>query len=152
MTGNANFDVDLTRLFNAPTELVYKAFTDPDQLARWYGPVGFSAPRDFVDIDARVGGHLRLVMMNNTDPDLRSAVNLRFTEVVQNELLVGIEEWEGIPGQQGTWSSQRRLEFHDEHGRTRLLLREGPHPAGMADGGRLAWESMFTKLDTLLQG
>ena len=55
MTGNANFDVDLTRLFNAPTELVYKAFTDPDQLARWYGPVGFSAPRDFVDIDARVG-------------------------------------------------------------------------------------------------
>lgn len=152
MAGNANFDVDLTRVFNAPRELVYEAFTDPDWLARWYGPVGFSVPRDSVDIDARVGGRLRLVMVSDTDPDLRSAVNLRFSEVVENQLLVGTEEWEGIPGQQGTWTSQRRLEFHNEHGKTRLVLREGPHPEGMAEGGRQAWESMFTKLETLLEG
>jgi hypothetical protein len=42
--------------------------------------------------------------------------------------------------------------FDDQHGRTRLVLREGPHPAGMAEGGRQAWESMFSKLDTLLEG
>jgi uncharacterized protein YndB with AHSA1/START domain len=59
MAGNANFDVDPTRVLNAPRELVYEAFTDPDRLARWYGPVGFSVPRDCVDIDARVGGRLR---------------------------------------------------------------------------------------------
>jgi hypothetical protein len=81
-----------------------------------------------------------------------SACLTRFTEVVRNEFLVGIEEWEGIPGKQGTWTSQRRLELHDEDCSTRLVLREGPHPAGMADAGRQAWESMFTKLDTLLQG
>jgi uncharacterized protein YndB with AHSA1/START domain len=152
MTDDANFDIDLTRVLDAPTELVYQAFTDPDQLARWYGPVGFSVPRDSVGVDARVGGHLRLVMASDTDPDLRSAVHLRFTEVVENELLVGIEAWEGIPGQQGTWLSRRRLEFHDEGGRTRLVLREGPHPAGMAEGGRQAWGSMFTRLEALLQG
>jgi uncharacterized protein YndB with AHSA1/START domain len=148
---DASFDVDLTRVFNAPRELVYKAFTDPDQLARWYGPQGFSVPRDTVDVDARPGGQLRLVMVSDSDPDLRSAVQLRFTEVVESQLLVGTEDWEGIPGQQGPWSSQRRLEFHDQDDGTRLVLREGPHPAGMAEGGRQAWESMFTKLDILLE-
>jgi uncharacterized protein YndB with AHSA1/START domain len=102
MTDNASIDVDLTRVFNAPRELLYKAFTDADLLARWYGPVGFSVPRDSVDVLARVGGRLRLVMVSDTDPDLRSAVDLSFTEVVENELLVGTEHWEGIPGQQGT--------------------------------------------------
>jgi uncharacterized protein YndB with AHSA1/START domain len=34
MPDDADFDVDLTRVFDAPTELVYEAFTDPDQLAR----------------------------------------------------------------------------------------------------------------------
>lgn len=152
MADNAGFDVELTRVVNAPTELVYQAFADPDQLARWYGPAGFSVPRDSVEINARIGGHLRLVMVSDTDPQMRSAVNQRFSEVVENELLVGTEDWEGIPGQQGTWTSQRRLEFHDEHGKTRLVLREGPHPAGMAEGGRQAWASMFTRLDTLLEG
>jgi uncharacterized protein YndB with AHSA1/START domain len=41
---DASVDVELTRVFNAPRDLVYRAFTDPDQLARWYGPVGFSVP------------------------------------------------------------------------------------------------------------
>ena len=44
MADNAGFDVELTRVFNAPTELVYQAFADLDQLARWYGPAGFSVP------------------------------------------------------------------------------------------------------------
>jgi hypothetical protein len=43
-----------------------------------------------------------------------------------------------------------RAEFHDDHGRTRLVVREGPHPPGTADLGRQAWEMMFAKLDTLL--
>ena len=49
----------ITRIFDAPRELVYRAFIDPDQLAQWFGPVGWSVPRDTVDIDARVGGQLQ---------------------------------------------------------------------------------------------
>ena len=153
MTDNATIDVHLTRIFSAPRELVYKAFTDPDQLARWYGPAGFSVPRDSVEVDARVGGHLCLEMVSDTDPAMRSVVNLRFTDVIENHLLVGTEDWEGVPGQQGTWSIQRRLEFHDDDdGKARLVLREGPHPAGMADLARQAWQTMFPKLDALLAG
>jgi uncharacterized protein YndB with AHSA1/START domain len=65
---------------------VYRAFTDPGQLAQWFGPSGCSVPRDSIEIDARPGGHLRFVM---TAPDVRSPVHARFTDVVENELLAG---------------------------------------------------------------
>ncbi|MGD0608266.1 MAG: SRPBCC domain-containing protein, partial [Streptosporangiaceae bacterium] len=50
------------RVFDASRELVYRAFTDPGQLAQWFGPSGCSVPRDSIEIDARPGGHLRFVM------------------------------------------------------------------------------------------
>ncbi len=90
--------ITISRVFDAPPELVYRAFTDPDQLARWFGPVGCSVPRDSISVDARPGGHLRFVM---TAPDVRSPVDMTFTEVVQNELLAGEMEAEGVPGVAG---------------------------------------------------
>ena len=47
------YDIEITRVFDAPPERVYQAFTDPDQFARWYGPVGFPVHRDTVEVDAR---------------------------------------------------------------------------------------------------
>jgi uncharacterized protein YndB with AHSA1/START domain len=151
MNEDANIDVDIAQTIDAPRALVFNAFTDPDQLAHWYGPEGFSVPRDTVDVDARAGGHQRFVMVSDADPQIRSAVNLRFTEVVENELLVGVEDWDGVPGQQGSWSIHRRLEFHDERGGVRVVLREGPHPPGMADMALQAWEAMFAKLRAMLE-
>ncbi|MDT4934535.1 MAG: hypothetical protein QOK11_2427 [Pseudonocardiales bacterium] len=140
--------LEITRVFDAPRALVYQAFTDPDQLAQWFGPVGWSVPRETVDIDARVGGHQRFVMVNDTDPDSTSPVDGTFTEVVENELLVGTEEV-NIPGQ-ARISMTVRLEFHDEDGRTRLVLRQGPFIGEMFGGAREGWGSSFTKLDALL--
>ena len=57
---------------------MYRAFTDPGQLAQWFGPAGCSVPRDSIEIDARPGGHLRFVM---TAPDVRSPVDATFTDV-----------------------------------------------------------------------
>lgn len=139
----------ITRVFDAPRELVYKAFTDPDQLAQWFGPVGWSVPRETVEIDARPGGHQRFVMVNDSDPEQRSPANGTFIEVVENELLVGAEEWEGVPGQDAG-RMQIRLEFHDEDRKTRLVLRQGPYTPEIEKMARQGWESSFTKLDTLL--
>lgn len=86
----------VNRVLDAPRELVYRAFTGSAQLARWFGPVSLSVPRESVDIDARVGGHQRLTTVNGDDPSLTS-VNATFTEVVEIELLVGNEKVEGIP-------------------------------------------------------
>ncbi len=141
--------IEISRIFDAPRELVYQAFTDPDQLAQWFGPVGCRVPRDSIEVDARVGGHLRFVM---TAPDIRSPVAATFTEVVENELLAAEMEAEGVPGVAGPLRVQLRLEFHDEgNGKTRLELRQGPFAAGqLGPDTRTGWESSFTKLDALL--
>ena len=61
------YDIEITRVFDVPPERVYQAFTDPDQFARWYGPVGFPVHRDTVEVDARVGGRQRFEMVSEAD-------------------------------------------------------------------------------------
>ena len=151
MTNDVNYDIEVTRDFDAPTERVYEAFTVPDQFARWYGPVGFPVSRDTVELDARVGGRQRFVMVSDADPAMRSGFDGRFTEVAENVCLASRGTWDGIPGQAEPWLSNLRVEFQRAGGKTRVVLREGPHPAGMADLGRQAWEMMFTKLESVLR-
>lgn len=50
----------LERVFNAPRELVFQAFTEPERLRRWWGPTGFTSPR--CEVDLRPGGALRIDM------------------------------------------------------------------------------------------
>ncbi|HEY8718685.1 SRPBCC domain-containing protein [Pengzhenrongella sp.] len=143
-------DLVMTRIFDAPRELVYRAFTDPDQLAQWFGPIGWSVPRDSVSVDTRVGGYQRFVMVNDDDASQSSPVDSMFTEVVENELLVGYEDVTGIPGFGDATRFEVRREFHDEGDKTRLVLRQGPYTAEMEDNAREGWGSSFTKLDALL--
>ena len=89
-------------------------------------------------------------MVGEADPSMRTAFDGRFTQVVDNQLLVSSGTWEGIPGQKDPWESHLRVEFFDDDGKTRVVLREGPHPGGTADLGRQAWEMMFAKLEALL--
>ena len=49
-------EVLITRIFDAPREEVFKAWTDPDEVAAWYGPEHMDVPREKVRIDLRVGG------------------------------------------------------------------------------------------------
>lgn len=141
--------IEITRIFDAPRELVYRAFTDPGQLAQWFGPEGCWVPRDSIEIDARAGGHLRFVM---TAPDVSSPVDATFTEVVENELLACDMVAVGVPGVTGPLRVHLRVEFHDEgNGKTRLELRQGPFAVGQLGADtRSGWESSFTKLDALL--
>jgi uncharacterized protein YndB with AHSA1/START domain len=146
MTSPAGQELVITRTFDAPRALVYRAFTDPDQLAAWFGPAGFSVPRETVEIDARPGGVERFTMVSDTDPAMASPVNARFTEVIENELLVGVEAGPGPAA-----SMTLRIEFHEEPGdRTRLVIRQGPFPGEIADMAREGWLSSFPKLDKLL--
>lgn len=51
---SAGRDIVITRVFDAPRELVWKAWTDPEHLMRWWGPKEFTSPACKVDL--RVGG------------------------------------------------------------------------------------------------
>jgi uncharacterized protein YndB with AHSA1/START domain len=140
----------ITRIFDAPRELVYRAFMDPDQLAQWFGPAGWSVPRDTIDIDATTGGHQRFTMVNDADPRLTSPVDAVFTEVIENELIVGEELGTLVPEFEGE-RMYLRLEFHDAgSGRTRLVLRQGPFRPGWESRTHEGWLSSFAKLDKLL--
>ena len=150
MTETPPYDIEITQVFDAPSERVYKAFTDPDQFAAWYGPVGFPVNRDTVELDARVGGRQRFEMVSDADPSMRTLFDGRFIEVVEHTLLSSSGEWHGIPGQERGWPSNLRVELEDDDGKTRLVVREGPHPPGTADMGRQAWQMMLPKLESLL--
>ena len=84
----------IMREFAAPRHLVYKAWTTPELVKRWW-----SAMRGVVtvaDIDLRVGGAWRWVMV--TDRGFEVAFHGEYREVIENERIVYTEVYEGIPG------------------------------------------------------
>jgi uncharacterized protein YndB with AHSA1/START domain len=145
-------EITISRTFDAPRELVYRAFVDPDQLCEWYGPAGFSVPCETVQIDARPGGFQRFVMTSAADLSGRYRVEMAFSEVIENELLAGHQEVERIGAAGPAARSRLRLEFLEEaNGKTRLELRQGPYTEEVGQDAKARWESSFTNLDSLLQ-
>jgi uncharacterized protein YndB with AHSA1/START domain len=151
VSASPEYDVEITHVFDAPPERVYRAFTDPAMFAQWYGPPGFPVDPATVELDARVGGRQQFTMVAEDDPSMRTAFDGRLVEVVENELLASQGAWEGVPGQSAPWPSNLRVELEGENGKTRIVLREGPHPPGTADLGRQSWEMMFPKLESVLR-
>ena len=88
---DTTYEVVLSRYFDAPPDLVYRAFVDPEQLAQWYAPLAFHVPFESVKVDVRPGGSWRLEMVSNFDAAQRHPVELSLTEVIPGQLLVGHE-------------------------------------------------------------
>lgn len=148
----ATRELHLVRDFATPRERLYEAFTDPDLIAAWFGPVGFSVPRGSVDLDVREGGHQRFVMVNDEDPAWTSPVDATYTSVVPGRLLEGAEEFEGVPQLQAPTHMTARFAFEDAGDGARLEITQGPYTEQLLDLARQGWESSFTKLDALLAG
>ena len=103
-----------TRVFDAPRELVWSAWTDPNHLAQWWGPNGFTTMTSAYDL--RPGGTWRFVMHG---PDGRDYQNLvTFDEIVKPERLVYRHGDDVEPVQFHT-----TVTFEDLGGKTRLTLR-----------------------------
>jgi len=66
-TDESRGEVTITREFDAPRELVFRAFIDPKQLSRFWGPVGMSTPESKIKLDPRSGGIFETVMVNDAD-------------------------------------------------------------------------------------
>jgi uncharacterized protein YndB with AHSA1/START domain len=60
MTASNGLTLTLTRTIPAPRSAVWRAITEPEQLAKWWGPEGFTAPS--VDFEPQVGGRYRIAM------------------------------------------------------------------------------------------
>jgi uncharacterized protein YndB with AHSA1/START domain len=83
------------RIFDAPRERVFAAFTDPELIARWWGPRGTSTTVEQMDV--RPGGVWRFVIRNDSDGE-QSAFKGVYREIAPPERIVQSFEWEGMPG------------------------------------------------------
>ncbi|MEY9864027.1 uncharacterized protein YndB with AHSA1/START domain [Catenulispora sp. GAS73] len=143
--------VVISRVFDAPRWLVYRAFTEPEHLAAWWGPVGNSLPRDEIEFDVRPGGFLRWTEVNAAEPGLRVLIRVDLAEVVDGELLDGVMHVGGrLPEGIEPFETRLRVEFYDEAGGgTRLEIRQWL-PEHLAPHSEEGWRQAFTKLDAAL--
>ena len=118
-TESAERELVITRIFDAPRQLVFKAWTEPEHLMRWWGPRGFTMT--FCEMDLRPGGAYRFRMRSpeGTEHRLRGV----FREIVEPERLVMTRAWvdaEGKPGHETLLT----VSFADHEGKTRLTLHQ----------------------------
>jgi uncharacterized protein YndB with AHSA1/START domain len=110
----------ITREFDAPKHLVYKAWTTPELVKRWW-----NAKRGEVtvaEIDLRVGGAWRYVMI--ADGGMEVGFHGEYREIVPNERLVSTELYEGVPDGEPTLNT---LTLTETDGRTTVtILVEAP--------------------------
>lgn len=111
----------ITRSFDAPVGDVYRLWTDPALVSRWWGIEGSTIPR--CELDVRVGGKWRIDMQAPSGKVYPNAGE--YLEVVPNERLVytdvpdpGIAEWQGEPPQ----PRRNVVRFAEEDGRTIVTL------------------------------
>lgn len=109
----------MTREFDAPRHLVYRAWTTPELVRRWWS--GQRGAMKVVEIDLRVGGTWRYVM--EAQGGFEVAFHGEFREIVENERIVTTEVYEAQPGE----GALDTITFVDLDGRTRLeMLMELP--------------------------
>jgi uncharacterized protein YndB with AHSA1/START domain len=109
-----NTQILITRDFDAPKHVVYKAWTTPELIKRWW-----SAKRGAVtvaDVDLRVGGAWRWVMV--ADGGFEVAFHGEYRELVPNERIVYTEVYEGMP----EGEALNTMTFTEKDGRTTLTI------------------------------
>lgn len=148
----------IERMFDAPRELVWKAWTDPEHLMRWWGPKGFTAPACHTDL--RVGGKYLFCMRAPDGQDYWSTGV--YTEIVPPERLVCTDSFADPQGNvvPATYygmgadiplETQMTVTFEDVDGRTKMTLTQIGLPAGDSDMAGAGWNESFDKLAEVLR-
>lgn len=149
----------ITRTFDAPRELVWKAWTDPDHVMRWWGPATFTSPA--CKIDFRVGGRYLFCMRSPEGQDFWSTGI--YEEIVPLERIVYTDHFadpEGnvVPasyygmGDDSFGETQVTLTFEDLDGKTRMtLVNVGLPPGEMSEMAVQGWNESFDKLAASLE-
>jgi uncharacterized protein YndB with AHSA1/START domain len=120
VTTPSDTQILITRDFEAPAHLVYRAYTTPELVKRWWS--GERGEVTVAEIDLRVGGRWRYAMIANEGFEV--AFHGEYREIVPNERLVSTEVFEGMPAQENPDSDEQgtlnTATFTEVDGRTRL--------------------------------
>lgn len=149
---SAGRELVLTRVFDAPRDLVFRAWTDPKWVAQWWGPKGFTNP--VCELDARSGGSIRIDMRG---PDgVVYPMRGSFNEIAGPERIVftsGALDEKGAP----LFEVLTTATFSERGGKTSLTLhacvvkataQAAPHLAGMSEG----WTQSLSRLESFVGG
>lgn len=151
VTTPSDREIVMTRVFDAPRDLVFEAHTSCEHMSKWWGPRKYEVAS--CDIDFRQGGAWRIV---HRGPDGVEEHGFRgeFKEIVRPERIVWTFEYEGMPGHVSV--DTLTLEEHD--GKTTLTAtsvfdnvedRDGMLQSGMESGAAETWDRLAEYLEVL---
>jgi uncharacterized protein YndB with AHSA1/START domain len=139
--------VVITRVFDAPRELVWKAWTDPKHMAQWWGPQGFTNP--VCEMDARPGGALQIVMRapDGAEHPMKGV----FREVIKPERLVFTAVAEDERGN-ALLEALTIVTFAEDARKTKLTVHAravglAPVAARMLEGMQAGWTQSLDRLE-----
>lgn len=149
----------ITRIFDAPRERVWKAWTEPEQIMKWWGPKEFTSPS--CKLDFRVGGKYLFCMRAADGKDYYTTGV--YKEIVKLEKIVYTDSFADEHGKvvHGSYYGMGddfpmemivTLTFEDIGGKTKMTLKHAGMPgAEMSDMTSQGWNSSFDKLDESLK-
>jgi uncharacterized protein YndB with AHSA1/START domain len=158
-SGNPQDQVTIERIFQAPVDLIWQMWTDPEHFAAWYGPAGATMP--VAKMDVRVGG-TRLVCMQVPTPDgpMQMWFTGEYREVIEDQRLVYTESMSnengdiiapsdmGMPTSHPT-TTQIHVELEDLEGCTKMVITHVGIPADSP--GAIGWAMAINKLATYIR-
>jgi uncharacterized protein YndB with AHSA1/START domain len=134
-------DLVVTRVFDAPRRLVFRAWTDPELAVHWWGPQGFTSIS--CEMDVRPGGKWRRSMLS-PEGSLHCARGV-YREIVAPERLVFTYAWEDAEGRPGHETLVSVI-FVERGGQTELTLRQAVFETATArDSHRGGWTSCLER-------
>jgi len=144
----------ITRVFDAPREVVFKAWTDPERLMRWWGPTGFTTPSFTVDL--RIGGVLHYCMRSPEGQDFWGIGVYR--EIVPPERIVYTDSFadaqgDPVPPSRYGMSASHPAEslvtvlITERQGKTKVALRQTvPDSVQEREAMERGWTEMLGRL------
>jgi uncharacterized protein YndB with AHSA1/START domain len=143
-------ELTITRIFDAPRALVFRAWTDPKMISQWWAPKHFTNP--VCEVDLRIGGALKIVMRgpDGSDYPMKGV----FTEVVTNERIVFTNIAVDTAGNH-LLEGRTVVTFEDAGDKTKMTLvtratGKVPQAAFMLAGMEQGWTESIDKLEALL--
>lgn len=133
----------ITRVFDAPRSLVFKAWTDPEHLVHWLGPRGFT--NTILTCDVRPGGAYSIYMRGpEADDHWLQGV---YREVVEPERIVMAGAWTDANGKPTSPETLLTIIFEEQAGKTKLTLHQAIFESVTArDAHRDGWTSSLDRL------
>ena len=148
----ANVIVTVERKFDYPRQQVFRAWTDPSQLAEWRGSPGWHVESETVSGEPALGGRHHHVKVRDNDPTTRVTTDGVYTEFFEPDVFVSRERITGDPGIDPEVALELRVEF-TVMGRQGTLVRiiQGPYEPDVAGWHGEGWEKELVRLQDHLE-